>query len=124
MAGQAPIKDGTPTRTRLNISNGNFDPYGGPLLDMSGNVVGVVDAQLNALAMMQANSSLPQNVNFAIQVPIVVNFLSAKGLSPPLDTSNAPGTLMASDVAGLAKRFTVQVFCEAITPRAPATARN
>jgi S1-C subfamily serine protease len=93
---------------------------GGPLLDMSGNVVGVVDAQLNALAMMQANNSLPQNVNFAIQVPIVINFLSVKGVSPPLETSNAPGTLTTSDVAGLAKQFTVQVYCEAISPKTSA----
>ncbi len=108
-------------QTSTPIQPGNS---GGPLLDMSGNVVGVVDAQLNALAMMQANSSLPQNVNFAIQVPIVVNFLSAKGVSPPLETSNAPGTLTASDVAGLAKRFTVQVFCEAISPKTSRTARD
>ena len=41
---------------------------------MSGNVIGVVVAQLNAITMMQAGS-VPQNVNFAIQAPIVMNFL-------------------------------------------------
>jgi hypothetical protein len=46
----------------------------GPLLDMSGSVVGIVVAQLNALAVMQADNSVPQNVNFAIQAPIVINF--------------------------------------------------
>ena len=66
-------------QTSTPIQPGNS---GGPLLDMSGNVVGVVDAQLNAFGMMQANNSLPQNVNFAIQVPIVINFLSVKGVSP------------------------------------------
>ncbi len=108
-------------QTSTPIQPGNS---GGPLLDMSGNVVGVVDAQLNAFAMMQANNSLPQNVNFAIQVPIVINFLSVKGVSPSLETSNAPGTLTASDVAGLAKQFTVQVYCEAISPKSSRTARQ
>jgi hypothetical protein len=41
---------------------------------VSGNVIGVVVAQLNAITMMQAGS-VPQNVNFAIQAPIVMNFL-------------------------------------------------
>jgi len=44
------------------------------LLDMSGDVVGVVVAQISALRMMEAGQGVPQNVNFAIQVPLVVNF--------------------------------------------------
>jgi serine protease Do len=47
---------------------------GGPLLDMSGNVVGVVQSQLNAILMMQYTGSAPQDVNFAIRSAIVVNF--------------------------------------------------
>jgi len=86
---------------------------GGPLLDMSGSVVGVVVAQLNALAVMQADNSVPQNINFAIQVPIVINFLSVKGVSPKLDTSNAGRALAPADIADLAKKYTVQVYCEA-----------
>jgi serine protease Do len=56
---------------------------GGPLLDMSASVVGVVVAQLNALLVMQADQSVPQNVNFAIQAAIVINFLAVKGGHPP-----------------------------------------
>jgi S1-C subfamily serine protease len=82
---------------------------GGPLLDMSGNVVGVVVAQLNAVTMMQAGS-VPQDVNFAIQAPIVINFLSVKGVTPKLVASGATTkTLSPSDVADIAKSFTVQV---------------
>ena len=55
---------------------------GGPLLDMSGAVVGVVVAQLSAVNMMKAGNSVPQNVNFAIQAPIVTNFLFIKGVTP------------------------------------------
>ena len=48
------------------------------LFDMSGDVVGVVVAQISALRMMEAGQGVPQNLNFAIQVPLVVNFLSIK----------------------------------------------
>jgi serine protease Do len=37
---------------------------GGPLLDQSDNLVGIVTSNLNALKMAQANGDLPQNVNF------------------------------------------------------------
>jgi serine protease Do len=84
---------------------------GGPLVNMSGSVVGVVVSQLNALAVMQVANSVPQNVNFAIQVPIVLNFLTVKGVSPKLDTSQNAG-LSTADVADIAKRFAVQLFCE------------
>jgi serine protease Do len=84
---------------------------GGPLLDMFGNVVGVVVAQLNAITMMQAGS-VPQNVNFAIQAPIVMNFLSVKGITPKVSASNSGGkALSPSDTADIAKGFTVQVYC-------------
>jgi hypothetical protein len=90
---------------------------GGPLLDPSGNVVGVVVGQLNAVVMMEALGSVPQNVNFAIQAPIVVNFLSTKDVAPKLDSSDTHRELPWSDVADIAKKFTVQVHCEAGTPQ-------
>ena len=91
---------------------------GGPLLDMSGNVVGIVDAQLDALAVMKADKSLPQNVNFAIKAPIVANFLAVKGVAvtPKTDTAINP-TLQPSDVAGVAQKFTVQIYCSGTSSR-------
>lgn len=50
-------------QTSAPVQPGNS---GGPLLDMSGNVVGVVEAQLDALTMIKVASDVPQNVNFAI----------------------------------------------------------
>jgi S1-C subfamily serine protease len=91
---------------------------GGPLLDMSGRVVGVVVAQLDAVAMMQGHGSVPQNVNFAIQAPIIINFLSIKGVAANLDSSAATRTLSPSDVADMAKQFTVQIYCIAGSPTA------
>jgi hypothetical protein len=72
---------------------------------MSGSVVGVVVSQLNALAVMKIDNSVPQNINFAIQVPMVVNFLSIKGITPKLDTTqNGAATL------------SVEIFCETGSP--------
>jgi serine protease Do len=49
---------------------------GGPLLDQSANIVGVVSAKLNALNIMVATKGdIPQNVNFAIKASVVANFL-------------------------------------------------
>ena len=95
-------------QTSTPVQPGNS---GGPLLDMSGSVVGVVEAQLNALAMIRATSDVPQNVNFAIQSPIVINFLSVKGVSPSLARTEHKA-LGPADVAELAEGFTVQVMCQ------------
>jgi S1-C subfamily serine protease len=80
---------------------------GGPLIDMSGSVIGVVEGQLSALAMMRFTGTVPQNVNFAIQSPIVVNFLVSKGQTPKTENSVAHSDLPPAQVADL----TVQVHC-------------
>ena len=74
-----------------------------------------------AIKMMQVGSSIPQNVNFAIQASIVTNFLSIKGISPKV-TAAADKPLAPSDVAEVAKDFTVQIYCqgvERISSRSP-----
>lgn len=90
---------------------------GGPLLDLSGSVIGVISSSLNAIKMMREGGDVPQNVNFAIQAPIVVNFLSAKSVSPKSDSSVTHGELPPADVADLAKKITVQVYCPAASPK-------
>ena len=82
----------------------------GPVAGYVGNVVGVVEAQLDALTMIKVASDVPQNVNFAIQTPIIINFLSVKGVSPSL-AGNQHKILDPADVANLAEGFTVQVMC-------------
>jgi S1-C subfamily serine protease len=49
---------------------------GGPVLDRSGNVIGVAVAKLNALAVLGAVGDLPQNVNFAINLQTLKVFLT------------------------------------------------
>ncbi|PNX49577.1 MAG: hypothetical protein BV456_08800, partial [Thermoplasmata archaeon M8B2D] len=50
---------------------------GGPVLDMSGNVVGVVSAKINELGMIKETGSLLQNINFAIKSQTLQIFLDA-----------------------------------------------
>ena len=50
---------------------------GGPLLDSSGRVIGVVNSKLNEIAYAKATGDLPQNVNFAIKANVAMNFLDA-----------------------------------------------
>jgi S1-C subfamily serine protease len=95
---------------------------GGPLLDMSGSVIGVVTSQLDAIAVVEGGGGVPQNINFAIHVPIVVNFLSSKGVTPKLDGSDVPRNLPPSDIADIVTKFTVQVYCKAAPPRINKTA--
>jgi hypothetical protein len=87
---------------------------------MSGRVVGVVVSQLDAMVRMQTHGSVPQNVNFAIQSPIVINFLSAKGVTPNLDNSSTGAQRPPSEVADMAKKFTVQIYCTGVAPKTAA----
>ena len=54
---------------------------GGPLLDMSGHVVGVVSAKLNALKFAKATGDIPENVNFAIKTGTVRDSLDNSAVS-------------------------------------------
>jgi S1-C subfamily serine protease len=53
---------------------------GGPLLDMSGNVVGVVSNKLNTLRMVALTGDIPQNINFALKASMTRSFLEATGV--------------------------------------------
>jgi serine protease Do len=80
---------------------------GGALLDMSGSVVGVVAAQLSVL----------QNVNFAIQPSMVINFLEVKDVTLKLDTSSIGAQKAPSEVCEIATKFTVQIYCQGVPPK-------
>lgn len=82
---------------------------GGPVLDMSGNLVGVVVATLNAAAVAQLSGSLPQNVNFAIALEEVRSLLRAHDV--PYVTRESKSSLKAPDVVEEAERYTVQIDC-------------
>jgi S1-C subfamily serine protease len=52
---------------------------GGPLLDESGLIIGVVVAKLNAAAVFEITGDIPQNVNFAIAPTTLRGFLESAG---------------------------------------------
>ena len=53
------------------VQSGNS---GGPLLDMGGNIVGIVASKLDALKVAARGGDLPQNVNFAIKSSLLASF--------------------------------------------------
>jgi S1-C subfamily serine protease len=82
---------------------------GGPLFDMSGNVVGVVVAKLDAVMVAEAIGDIPQNVNFAIKDSVARSFLAAKGIE--YKTASSDRELSAAEVAERAAAFTVLIEC-------------
>ena len=82
---------------------------GGPLLDASAHVIGVVTAKLDAVAIAKRTGDIPQNVNFAIKAEVLRTMLHANGVS--FDEEASDRTLEVADIAELARRFTVQVEC-------------
>ena len=57
---------------------------GGPLLDMSGSVVGVIVSKLNAQRIAQRTGDIPQNVNFAVKHTEALDFLRENRVEPQL----------------------------------------
>ncbi len=82
---------------------------GGPLLDASGHVVGVVVSKLNALKVARATGDIPQNVNFAVSLFTLQGFLEANGVNYATAPSNK--NMATADVAEIGKRFTVLLEC-------------
>jgi uncharacterized protein len=78
---------------------------GGPLLDTSGHVLGIVSAELAMMAMDVA----PQNVNFAIKTQMALVFLDAVGVGYQTAQSTEP--LPTTAVAASAEQYTRLVEC-------------
>ena len=76
---------------------------------MSGNVVGVVTAKIDAIKVAELIGDIPQNVNFAIKASVVRGFLDSHDVNYRIESSDR--TLSPADVADRAKRFTVLVAC-------------
>jgi S1-C subfamily serine protease len=119
----AGLKD-DPTRLQISapIQPGHS---GGPLLDESGAVVGVVVSKLNALRVARMTGDVPQNVNFAIKSGVAQAFLRAHGIEPALAEPPAQRPRTA-DVVQAARAFTALVECatqagELATGAPPAT---
>lgn len=84
---------------------------GGPLLDTSGEIVGMVSAKLDALRIARYTGTIPENINFAIKTGAIRDFLDNSVV--PYETS-APGTeLKTADIATNARAYTLLISCTA-----------
>jgi S1-C subfamily serine protease len=82
---------------------------GGPLLDTSGNVVGVIVSTLDAVRVVQLTGDIPQNVNFAIHGEVARLFLDSKGVE--YDAAASTVTHETADIADQARKFVFVVEC-------------
>lgn len=83
---------------------------GGPVLDQTGAVVGVVVSKLDALSLVKATGNFPEQINFAIKASAAASFLESNGVEVSDSDANAP-TMSAPDIADAAKKFTAHVWC-------------
>lgn len=82
---------------------------GGPVLDMSGNVIGVVVSKLDAMSIQKEVGDIPQNVNFGISLPGLKAFLDANDVAY---LKRASVTKMDKvDLAEMARDSTVLLEC-------------
>jgi len=83
---------------------------GGPILDQSGNVVGIVLAKLNALKLAAITNDLAQNINFGIKSSVAISFIEANAIS--IQTTGPSAAIAPADLADKAKSFAVFVECQ------------
>ncbi len=81
---------------------------GGPVLNMEGQVVGVASSGLNKIKMMEKEKYIPENVNFAIASPIVINFLKGNDVVFGNKSFNIKNT---KELAKIGKPATIQLIC-------------
>jgi serine protease Do len=87
------------------VQSGNS---GSPLLDQSGNVIGVVTWKSGILSVPEGLELL-QNMNFAVKSSVVINMLDAHGvpyMTKPSDVEKA-----VTDIADEARQYTALVVC-------------
>ena len=82
---------------------------GGPLIDRSGLVVGVVAARIRDEVVLAGAGAVPQNVNFAVKMPALYDLLDSYEIA--VDSIAADDRLAAEDVADEARAYTVAIEC-------------
>jgi S1-C subfamily serine protease len=88
------------------IASGNS---GGPILDQSGLVVGLVHASLNLDRIREGGSSA-ENINFGVKGAVVRSFLATIGIEPKLDPGGPSRT--RADIVREARGFIYRIRCE------------
>ena len=99
--------DPTMLQVSAPIQPGNS---GGPLLDRSGAIVGVVVSKLNVERLAKLTGDMAQNVNFAIKPELLRLFLDTNRVQ--YRSASIGQRLDGIVLAERARGFTVQVLCE------------
>ena len=91
---------------------------GGPVLDRAGAVIGVVQSKLDALRAVRATGDIPQNVNFAVSLDVLADFLAKNSVS--FKAADRQAALETTQVAEMAQTFTYKISCTAASRTATA----
>jgi len=84
---------------------------GSPVIDKKGRVIGVVSMKFRDLKTALAESTLPQDVNFAVNAQTVKSFLDLYKVPYTTSASYFASTKSTADLAGEARKWTVRVEC-------------
>jgi hypothetical protein len=71
---------------------------GGPLVDVTGNVVGIVTSKLSPLWAAKNIGDVPQNVNFALKASVIREFLESRGVK--YQAKNLGAAVPVTDLPG------------------------
>ncbi len=82
---------------------------GGPLIDESGNVVGVVVSKIDTLKLAAVTDDVAQNVNFAIKATIAMSFLETNGIR--YEVGQPGDRLEGPELAETARSYSVAIVC-------------
>jgi uncharacterized protein len=84
---------------------------GGPLIDSTGNVIGIVVAKMGDVEMLEATGSIPQNVNYAIKSSFALTLLetlpdASQNLKQPFQKERN-----SADIINEAQKAVVLILC-------------
>jgi len=82
---------------------------GGPILDQSGNVTGIVTSKLNAMAVQKKTGDLPQNISFGVKGEMAQLFMDGQGVD--YESGAKEERLENTRLATIGRRITVLVAC-------------
>lgn len=102
-------RQGDPARLLMVTAPIQPGNSGGPLLDSSGQVIGVVVSRADDLVVLNDTGSLPQNINFAVSLPPLKSFLNRYGITLPAASGLQPD--LQSGIPQVVQDAVKEVLC-------------